>query len=149
MHVLILMSSLHTTCRYRRLENGEYVPYNASREVTTNRCCDGYSDVGKYCAKDFCSALNCTEDPNSRCVLVKRCNAIFPIFVNQHGILSDQCTQPKEAQDHLCPNGGDICDAGSVCPGDTSGEAVCLGKGCGCSAGPVWHTPELREVDQC
>lgn len=118
--------------RYRE-ENGELIAYNDTKVTHTFRCCDGY--VGTSCEVDLCKNLECTEDPNAKCVHVKRCGKRFPIFVNEQGTLSSTCTQPKLSETHLCPN--DSCVTGPVCPRPHY-DVVCLGNGCGCSGGPSW-----------
>lgn len=129
--------------RYDYGDDGEMIPINVSKIVSTRQCCEGYTLFEKRCRRDLCLNLHCSDDPGSNCTMVKRCGEIFPIFVTQQRSLSVICTQPEEAKAHLCPN--DVCSAGSTC---TSQAAVCLGSRCGCSAGPVWHLKEdLMEAD--
>ena len=118
------------------------VEYNVTEEFENRRCCEGYVFNGLECVRDFCKTLQCSEDPTSRCAVVKRCETYFPIFVTEQGILSDKCTQPEEAEEHLCPN--DTCSSDSVCPGDSEAD-VCLGSSqCNCSPGPVWYKRNLN-----
>lgn len=135
--------------RYKEGENGEAIPFNITITKTVNTCCDGYA--GTTCEIDLCKSLTCSEDPNSTCTIVKRCGVRFPIFVtiDKQARLSDKCVQPEISRAHLCAD--DTCSiADSVCP-DYSNEAeltVCLGNGCGCSAGPTWYLQQNgREID--
>ena len=128
---------------YKVDEDGNLIPFNATHVFNTRRCCDNYTLTGTECVRDYCTYLQC-EDPNSRCVIVQKCGEIFPVFVTEQGILSDKCTQPKESEGHLCPN--EVCSVDSTCPGDTTGEAVCLASGCDCTPSPAWYLPDLSQA---
>ncbi len=112
-------------------------------EVVRKICCEGYD--GDNCTlieqEDPCENLVCNEDPQSRCVVVQRCLGVrTPVFVNSENILSRNCTQPKG--NFLCHD--EICDDGSICPGDKNKEAICFRRGCNCPQdrpSPVWLFP--------
>lgn len=141
----LLLLLFLTNCSYRFSEDGKLIPYNVTRQVLTQDCCEGYLRTVKGCVRDFCKYFHCNEDPNSRCVMVQRCGHVFPIFVTDQGILSEKCTQPKVSVAHLCPS--DACSADSAC---NAKGAVCLANSCGCSstAGPYWQFENLEEA-QC
>ena len=116
--------------------------YSITYVYSTSNCCKGYFRVGGGCFRDFCRDLHCSEDPNATCVVIKRCGSVFPIFISQQGVLSKSCTQPKEAEPHLCWD-DDVCSTDLKCAGHNSEDVFCLGtsgKECGCSSSPVWYS---------
>ena len=141
--MIIILSLVLLSYRYN--EDGDSIPFNATKNIPTRSCCEGYLHTDIGCIRDFCKYFNCNEDPNSRCVMVERCGDVFPIFVDDRGILSEKCTQPEMSEARLCPD--DVCSAESKC---TAEGAVCLANGCDCSSasGPFWQLKNL-EVAQC
>lgn len=135
----VLFLSPVCICSYKYGDNDELIPFNTSKVIRTRKCCDGYLRTRRECILDYCKYFRCEN--SSKCVVVERCGEVFPIFVDEGGLLSKNCTQPKMSKRHLCPS--DVCAADSECT-----ATVCLANKCGCSPRPAFirRKKNLREA---
>ena len=129
------------------LENGSWTSKIVPTLRSVNRCCDGYEKVNKKCRLNLCHNRICQEDPQTKCITLEWCEQLVPLFVTHTGVISEVCTQPNEAQEHLnmCPHDASTLCHSSSC--DSEENVACTNFKCDCTSGPVWLQASGEEAN--